>query len=144
MSARITITLIKYLLSCLLLLTISFAYAPSVLSDGPPITLETAFVGPLEPEVECSCVSYIRSLVSSLPRGDADQLQTNSVPAIGGVVKLRYGDIYHVAYIDVITDIGMFISEKNFKKTDHCSVTHRFLPWSDTAIIGFWLPDASG
>ena len=61
----------------------------------------------------------------------------NSPPIKGGVVKLKYNEVYHIAYVERIEADGIYISEQNFSKDPTCPVTYRKLDFDDPAIIGF-------
>ena len=70
--------------------------------------------------------------------GDAKNVIPNTDhPTNGWAVKLKYGEIYHAAYIENTYPTFMEISEWNFKK---CQYTKRFLGYDDYAIVGYVMP----
>lgn len=83
----------------------------------------------------CSCVSTVRKLGANPPKGDAKDLITNGIPTVGGIVKFKYGEIYHIAYIQFFVGNGMWIQEGNFVV---CEFTERFVSFNNPFIIGFW------
>jgi hypothetical protein len=85
----------------------------------------------------CNCVAFIRTMGVHFPRlEDAKDLDTNSlVPIVGGVVKLVYNGIYHLAYIEKITAEGLYLRESNYKP---CLIARRLIPLNDPHIIGYY------
>lgn len=91
-------------------------------------------------KIECSCVMYIRSKGIPMPTlYDARNLDItlNSPPIRGGLVKMKYGEVYHLAYVESIDPDGINISEQNFSKDPTCPVTYRKIKFDDPAILGF-------
>ncbi len=137
--------------------TITPVYTPPVVIDQqialPPI--QTPVIAPqqatepvaveVEPvtepiKKECSCVMYIRSKGIPMPRLiDAKNfdITLNSPPFKGGLVKMKYGEVYHLAYVESISADGINISEQNYSKDPTCPVTYRKLDFSDPTILGF-------
>ncbi len=87
----------------------------------------------------CSCVSYVRNFIPSLPHMDAVWFATlpRSTPAVGRVAIFNYSGVYHVAYIESLGDTGFTVREANFKP---CEKDRRFIEWNDDALVGFWAP----
>jgi len=89
-----------------------------------------------EYNVLCECVATARIYSKfELPRQHAYQFKPNSVPTVGGLVLMRYGDLSHVAVIMAIMPGGIYVREGNYKK---CEYSERFIQWDDSRIIGFW------
>lgn len=91
-----------------------------------------------EESIYCQCLKTSRSLGANLPYINADQLNKNGTPTQGGVVILKYGDVYHTAYIQFILKGGLWVQEGNYVR---CKKTERFISWDDPNIIGFWSED---
>ena len=83
----------------------------------------------------CSCVSYLRARGNKLPKGDAKDLVTNSGIAVGNVVKLRYGNTYHLAEVIGFDHKHLRIKESNFLP---CMVGQREISIDSKEIVGFW------
>jgi len=91
-------------------------------------------------KIECSCVMYIRSKGIPMPTlYDARNLDItlNSPPIKRGIVKMQYGDVYHLAYVESIDPDGINISEQNFSKDPTCPITYRKIKFDDKSILGF-------
>ena len=88
-----------------------------------------------EESIYCQCLKTSRSLGANLPRVDAKDLKRNGTPTQGGVVIMKYGTVYHTAYIMYLFPGGFYVGEGNFKP---CAYTERFIYWDDPAIQGFW------
>ena len=132
------------------------AYAsipPTVIVEGVyPVTIEAPIVMYTAEEVEeileeyvekidydsylCFCLRASRVFGAKLPFVDAKDLKRNSVPTEGGVVILKYGSVYHTAYIQFILKNGMWLKEGNF--IGKCKYSERYLDFTDSAIIGFY------
>ncbi len=102
-------------------------------------TLPTTIVDPIKafknPDGTCSCVKFARSLIPSLPRGDAKDLVPNSFePRVGEVVKIKYGNDYHVAVVVGLVGDIMSMHDFNFKP---CKETLRDMSIYDPRIIGY-------
>lgn len=63
------------------------------------------------------------------------QVVPNSVPIVGGVVIMQYGDLPHVAYIKALETDGILVSEANYH---HCQFDTRLIRWDDPHIVGFF------
>ena len=87
----------------------------------------------------CSCVSYVRQYIPSVPHVDAWVFPTfpRSAPAVGEVAMFNYSGIFHVAYISQIRGEGFEIQEANFHS---CQKGTRFISWDDPHLVGFWKP----
>ncbi|KKK61179.1 hypothetical protein LCGC14_3016910 [marine sediment metagenome] len=83
----------------------------------------------------CYCLRTARNLGAKLPYVDAKDLKRNATPTQGGVIIMKYGDVYHTPYIQFILKGGMWVQEGNYRK---CQFTERFIYWDDPAIIGFY------
>lgn len=64
-------------------------------------------------------------------------LTLNSPPIRGGIVKMKYDEVYHLAYVESIDPDGINISEQNFSKDPECPVTYRKIKFDDKSILGF-------
>ena len=102
--------------------------------NSPQTNEKQDYVLDTDNTIFCSCVLTARYLGAPLPYGDAHSLIPNATPIVGGVVILRYGNTYHVAYITKLDDY-IHIAEGNFI---HCEYTERTIPFSDKHIVGFW------
>lgn len=87
-----------------------------------------------EDDIGHNCVSYIKSLGINVPLGDAKDQIPNSLPRVGGVVIMMYGDIGHLAYIKKIDKDGLHISESNFHRG---LITERVISVLDPHIVGY-------
>lgn len=86
--------------------------------------------------VGCSCVQTAKALGVPLPKGDAEDLIPNSdYPHVGGVVKIKYGNVYHVAVIKKVTEKGLEVRGGN---KVHCRITNDFIALNDPRILGYW------
>lgn len=87
--------------------------------------------------VSCNCVAFVRTMGVHFPRlVDAKDLDTNSkVPTVGGVIKMVYNGIYHLAYITSVEEDGIHIREANFSP---CVIGRRVIDFSDLHIVGFY------
>lgn len=85
----------------------------------------------------CSCIAWLRIKGVKFPRvRTAQDLVTNSnVPSVGGIIKLKYGTTYHLAYIEKLTQEGIEISENNYQR---CLHTERVIPWGSDNIVGYY------
>lgn len=83
----------------------------------------------------CFCMRTARNLGAKLPYVDAKDLTRNGIPSQGGVVILKYGEVYHVAYIKYLFPGGMWVGEGNFSR---CAYTERFIYFTDSNLIGFY------
>lgn len=87
--------------------------------------------------VSCNCVAFIRTMGVHFPRlQDAKDLDTNSsVPMKGGVIKMVYNGIYHLAYITSVEEDGIHIREANYSA---CLIGKRVIAFNDKHIVGFY------
>lgn len=86
----------------------------------------------------CSCVKGVRVLGHAVPpiTSAADLVAGAPILPQGGVVKLKYGETYHLASY-TIGETGLKIREFNFKP---CAYTERLIPYDSKEIVGFWAP----
>lgn len=127
----------------------------SEISENTPIppsnTPQIAFYAqpsPISPTAEesilCSCVRYAESLVPGIPLLNAIDYPLNTItPKKGDIIKLQYYNatttkyVWHLAFIQEITDEGFKIKEANYEK---CKEGERFIPKNDEHILGFFNP----
>lgn len=84
----------------------------------------------------CSCTSTVRLKIKDFPRGNAVDLKVNTIaPRAGDVVKMRFGSVYHVAYIEEIRGTEIDIWQGN--KTP-CLITTETISVDDPRILGYW------
>lgn len=85
----------------------------------------------------CNCVYYVRTQGVKLPKiGDPSKLTPNSdYPRVGGAIILKYGDVWHLALIERVTEEGIYISENNKIRCQH---TERLIKWGSPEIQGYW------
>ncbi len=126
----------------------SFGLSQQNLCANPGITKEQALdpetalelaaadvaAGHEERYTVCACVKYARTLVPGIPKGDAKDIPVNSTPTVGGIVKLRYTEGYHIAVVTKLDERGIHVAETNFKP---CLTDRRLIRWNDPAIVGF-------
>ena len=101
---------------------------------------------PIRPVAQgyCSCVAYVRTLIPSLPRGDAKDLETNSIfPVKNSAVKLSYGDNYqvdkyHLAFVREVTQTHIKIVS-DCKHGKH-EIIYEDIPLDSDLIQGYWRP----
>lgn len=92
--------------------------------------------------IECSCVKFARTLVPSLPLGDARDLKPNAtLPRIGAIVILNYDGTYHLAVqiSKVSTENTYTVDDFNYQP---CEETKRIISADDERIIGYWYSDS--
>lgn len=59
------------------------------------------------------CVAYVRSRIS-IPIGNANQIPINSqTPVVGGAVLFYSNPWGHIAYVEIVEEDRIFISEQN-------------------------------
>jgi hypothetical protein len=77
-------------------------------------------------------------LVPETPRLDAVDFTRvpfiGSTPTIGGLVLLKYDDVYHIAVVTGFTNDGFRVFEGNYKP---CEITRRTIGWNDERIVKF-------
>lgn len=83
----------------------------------------------------CSCIKTAKVLGANISGDAKDIIPNTNYPHVGGVVKFKYSNNYHVAYINKVTALGIEVTEGNFKP---CLIANRFISWSDPHIVGFW------
>lgn len=85
----------------------------------------------------CSCIKTARRLGIAIPYNtNASDFIPNTTPHVGALVLFKFtNDIYHVAYIDKITNDGLFILQGNKEK---CKYTEEWISWDNPYLIGFW------
>lgn len=99
------------------------------------MSLKEALKDPHGP-VECSCIRTARAEGVDIPYlTNAEDLNPNSPPVIGGLILLKYGDVYHVAKILEFTDVGFRVVEGNMTP---CVKEKRIIYYIDPFIRGFW------
>lgn len=131
--------LIKYIIITLLCLIPLVASAE--IAESP--TVQAPIAGDVETvtktsegtiKIECSCVKTARSLGVPIPYNtDAKDIVPDGTPEIGGLIVLKYGDIYHIAVIQGF-ESGFNVSEGNFKE---CEMSERTIDFNDPHIVGF-------
>lgn len=104
-----------------------YALPPEPLPEPPPIEI-------VQESPYASCVVTARLLGLPLPKGDAKDLDPNSVPTIGGGILLSYDKAEHVAVILAFLNDGFWIGEGNFGEPVY---NERLIPYDDEAIRGF-------
>ncbi len=87
----------------------------------------------------CSCVSYVRNFIPTLPHMDAVWFSTlpRSTIAPGRVAIFDYNGIWHVAYVTSLGDNSFTVAEGNFHK---CVSDRREIDYNDPHLVGFWAP----
>jgi hypothetical protein len=122
-------------------------FIPKLLSGESrhlPYLVETAYAkgeAKEAPEVHyCSCVTYLRTLIPSLPLVDAKHFKDfpRATPQVGGVAIFYYptSGEYHVGYIAKLNDSGFLLKEANYEP---CKVSTRLVEWNDPRLVGFWV-----
>lgn len=89
----------------------------------------------------CSCVAYVREFIPTMPHLDAAYFAgfPRTTPAPGRVAILRYGDVFHVVYVQSVKDEGFVALEANFRP---CERGKRLIEWADPHLVGFWAPSS--
>lgn len=92
----------------------------------------------------CSCIQTAKALGVKVS-GNAKDLKPNSSPKVGGLILMKYGEVYHVAVIMEIipTSYGQLfkVREGNYQK---CKITEREIRSDDRKILGYWVPSTDG
>ena len=95
-----------------------------------------------EPDITTSCVRYVVSKVPEAPLIDAIDYPVNTInPKVGDIIKLQYYNattskfIYHIAYLEEITEEGYKISQGN--KPKNATSTETIKKDNDN-IVGFF------
>ena len=57
-----------------------------------------------------------------------------TTPQKGGIVLLKYGEVWHTAYIEKILEKGVWVSETNYKKGQY---TERLIEWGDKNVVKY-------
>ena len=111
------------------------------LQTFPPVQLPPQKIE-LVDTTYCSCVTYLRSLGVDVPLIDAKWMQTfvKSVPTVGSVVLMSYGNAVEKNHVALVTSLGedyFTVKEANYTP---CKQGERVVKFSDKAIVGFWKP----
>lgn len=124
--------------------TKQYTYEPVTAYAESPITPPFALTINENSKDECSCVKYVRGIIPSLPRGNAKDLETNSIyPIKNSAVKLSYGDNfqvdkYHLAYVESVQPDGIHIvSDCKYGKHE---IIREIIPLESDLIQGYWTP----
>lgn len=91
--------------------------------------------------INCSCILYLRHTLGVPIRGNAENIEPNGTPTVGGLILFEYtsstssGAISHAAFISAFVPQGYLVKEANFSP---CVSATRVVKYNDPAIRGFW------
>lgn len=90
---------------------------------------------------DCSCIKGARAYGVDIPYNtNAEDLQTNTMPTVGGLILLTYPNSEHVGAVVEINDEGVLFYEENFDNPPNgCRQGFRFVKWGSKEIKGFWI-----
>lgn len=92
-----------------------------------------------EESIYCSCIKTARAEGTDIPYNtNAEDLQPNSVPVVGGLVLIKYPNIEHVARIIAFLENGLQVVEGLELPTGECVRRIRTIPFDYPFIRGFW------
>lgn len=121
------------------------SYMPLIAPELPQVATST-------PETPyCSCMAYARSKMPSLPRGDAKDIETDSIfPVLHSVMKLSYRKadektpmLYHAAFVEKITSEGKALISSDCKHGKH-EIIYEWIDLNNEKIQGYKRPEESG
>ena len=103
----------------------------------PPKPVEE--VATTTPSWMCSCMAGLWHKGIKI-KGNARDIETNSTPFVGAVVKFFYKSTgtYHAALLTKFTKNGFIVYETNFRE---CTENHREVYWNDASLQGFHAVD---
>jgi hypothetical protein len=85
----------------------------------------------------CSCVSYMR-LFTKFPKiRTPDDLSGNTIPFIGSLVLLNYGELPHIGVLTAFTADGFRMRHRALINGD-CFTGVSAIKWNDARIRGFY------
>lgn len=91
---------------------------------------------------DCSCIVGAREYGVDIPYNtNADDLEPNGIPEIGGLILLSYSKSYHVAVNVEFGEDGILVYEENFNNPEGgCRKGFRLISWEEVGenARGFW------
>jgi hypothetical protein len=118
--------------------------SPIMEEPEPPPVLQAVPVieEPIIPkDTYCSCVRTARLFNKNVPLKDAVKFAPNITLHERGekdFILEKFDDVYHIAYIERISNLGYHVIEGNFRECEYSK--SRVIPYNSKNIRGFYRP----